>query len=290
MAGSPALLLLLSLGLCCTGAQGQRNTMEARFFNRNMKHPQEGQRLELECTPYNSDSGVSWVRQDKDGKLHFIVYISTFSRTTYPGNEKTSSQFEGSKQGNSFRLVVKNFRAQDQGIYFCITNINQMLHFSSGQPAFFPVTTTTAAPTTPTATTQSSQVTTEDISQHSPDTGINNKNTPHFCHEIVMWVNLLCACLLLLTAITITIMHCQSKSHPDTLQRFLEPHTTEHSPLLQGNGLSAHVAIAYPGHRECRKMLLKFLSRFSPSPSLLPEVFITFYATSKKNISSENLF
>ncbi|XP_010708900.1 T-cell surface glycoprotein CD8 alpha chain-like isoform X2 [Meleagris gallopavo] len=213
MAGSPALLLLLSLGLCCTGAQGQR--MEARFLNRNMKHPQEGQRLELECLHYERNRYplfLFWIRLDKDGRLHFIVscYQSYFA--TYYWGDKKSTQFDASLRDNTFRLVVKSFRAQDQGIYFCMNYINSVLHFSSGQPAFFPVTTTTAAPTTPTATTQSSQVTTEDISQHSPDTGINNKNTPHFCHEIVMWVNLLCACLLLLTAITITIMHCQRPS------------------------------------------------------------------------------
>ncbi|XP_052537391.1 T-cell surface glycoprotein CD8 alpha chain-like isoform X2 [Tympanuchus pallidicinctus] len=239
MAGSPALLLLLSLGLCCTGAQGQRNKMEARFLNRNLKHPQEGQQLELECLPYNRDSGVSWIRQDKDGKLHFIVYISVLSRTTYPGSKTTSLRYEASWTDYTYRLVVKSFTAQDEGTYFCTSNINQMLHFSSGQPAFFPVA-TTAAPTTHTATTQSSQVTKKDISwnsqdaaaehitptaitqrsqvttkdnsQQGPHAGTSNENTPRFYCKMVMWINLAVTGLLLLTAITITITHCQRPS------------------------------------------------------------------------------
>ncbi|XP_072190379.1 T-cell surface glycoprotein CD8 alpha chain-like [Excalfactoria chinensis] len=252
MAGSPALLLLLSLGLCCTSAQGQRNRIESRFLHGNMKHPQEGQQLELECPPNDRNISIFWIRQDKSGNLHFIVSSTPDSRTNFQGNKRTSSQFEAWWRGNTYRLVVKNFTTQDEGIYFCITNINQVLHFSSGQPTFFPVT-TRDSPTTSDVTNKSSQDTKRNSSQHGLDAGSSHENTPQFCHDTVIWVNLAGTCLLLLlTAITINIAHCPSKSHPDTLQSFLEPHTTEHSPLLQGMG-SLLIALTQPlaGHREC---------------------------------------
>ena len=112
--------------------------MAVRFFNRNMKHPQEGQRLELECLPYNRDTGIYWIHLDKDWNLHFIVSSTHSYSTTLQEGEKTSPNFVALWRGNSYRLVVKSFRAQDEGIYYCINYINPVLHFSSGQPAFFP--------------------------------------------------------------------------------------------------------------------------------------------------------
>ncbi|XP_019466923.1 T-cell surface glycoprotein CD8 alpha chain-like isoform X1 [Meleagris gallopavo] len=203
MAGSPALLLLLSLGLCCTGTQGQRDAFVVRFPNRRIIQPQEGQRLELDCWRNKTSWKVSWIRLDKDGNLHFILSVTHSHSSTMQEGEKTATNFEASWRRNSYRLVVKSFRAQDHGIYFCVSYINPGLHFSSGQPAFFPVTATKAAPTTPTAANHSSQDTMKDNSQQGPHAGTSNDNTPRFYCTMTMWVNLSCACLLLLTVITI---------------------------------------------------------------------------------------
>ncbi|XP_072190387.1 T-cell surface glycoprotein CD8 alpha chain-like [Excalfactoria chinensis] len=263
MAGSPALLLLLSLGLCCTGAQGQSDAVVVSF-NRNVKHPQQGQRLELECRTSRSTWGASWFRLDKDGNLHFIVSSNSPQNTFFHDYKRMSQRFEVSWRDSSNWLVVKSFTAQDQGIYFCVTSIYQVLHFSSGQPAFFPVT-TTAAPTTTTATTQRILVT-KNSSQHGLDAGTSNENNLNSSCDVFLWVRVAGTCLLLLTVIAITIMHHQkspvSQSHPDILQSFLEPHNTEHSLLLQGNGLSAdclHSAIACPGYRDVKRTALKIL-------------------------------
>uniref|UniRef100_A0A8C3CHK4 T-cell surface glycoprotein CD8 alpha chain n=1 Tax=Cairina moschata TaxID=8855 RepID=A0A8C3CHK4_CAIMO len=204
---SPALLLLLSLGLCCPGAQGQRITVTAKFYNSKSTHPQSGKSLELECTN-SQDSGVSWIRQDKAGTLHFIVYISALSKPTFAGNQMTSSRYGVSKSGRSYRLTVTSFKAQDEGIYFCTVNYNQVLYFSSGLPAFFPVTTTAAPVTSVSPTTQGSRVTKRDTSKE--------KKLNFFC-EIFIWIPLAAACLLLFIALVITIVLCQSKSHPKPL-------------------------------------------------------------------------
>nr|AAW63064.1 T cell antigen CD8 alpha chain [Cairina moschata] len=205
---SPALLLLLSLGLCCPGAQGQRITVTAKFYNSKSTHPQSGKSLELECTN-SQDSGVSWIRQDKAGTLHFIVYISALSKPTFEGNQMTSSRYGVSKSGRSYRLTVTSFKAQDEGIYFCTVNYNQVLYFSSGLPAFFPVTTTAAPVTSVSPTTQGSRVTKRDVCLQSHEAETSKEKKLNFFCEIFIWVPLAAACLLLFIALVITIVLCQ---------------------------------------------------------------------------------
>ncbi|NXW09263.1 CD8A protein, partial [Fregetta grallaria] len=207
MAGSPALLLLLALELCEYGQSGQRYTMTARFRDSSITHPQVGQRLELECLAAKEDSGVFWVRLDKGGTLHFIVFISSLPRTTFEGNERTSTRFEAMKDSRFYRLVVKSFTPQDEGNYFCLMNSNQMLYFSPGQPAFFPVI-TTAAPTTPAPTTQRG-ITEKDPCLKTPDPETSKEKELNFFCDIFIWVPLAGVCLLLLIALAVTIVLCQ---------------------------------------------------------------------------------
>ncbi|NXJ01208.1 CD8A protein, partial [Psophia crepitans] len=205
MTRSPALLLLLILGFCCPGIQGQGYEMKVRFRDSSIKHPRLGQRLELECLSAKEDSGVFWVHLDKGGTLHFIVFITSLRRTIFKGNSKTSTRYEATKDKSFYRLVVKSFTPQDEGQYFCIMNSNQMLFFSPGQPAFISVT-TTAAPTT--RTTQHG-ITEKDPCLKTLDPETSKEKEMNFFCDIFIWVPLAGACLLLLLALAVTIILCQ---------------------------------------------------------------------------------
>uniref|UniRef100_A0A8C3TYL0 Immunoglobulin V-set domain-containing protein n=1 Tax=Catharus ustulatus TaxID=91951 RepID=A0A8C3TYL0_CATUS len=124
---APALLLLLALGFCeYRHGVSPRDTTQLQL----------GQRLELECQT-DRNSGAFWIHKDKKGTLHFIVFISSTSRATFQ-NYRTATRFEASKHDTTYYLVVKSFTPQDEGNYFCVMNLNQMLFFSPGQPAFLP--------------------------------------------------------------------------------------------------------------------------------------------------------
>ncbi|XP_074396626.1 T-cell surface glycoprotein CD8 alpha chain [Zonotrichia albicollis] len=201
---SPALLLLLALGFCCPGIYGQKLEMKLRS-PKDMGQLRVGQKLELECHTDKSH-GASWIRQDSSGTLHFIVFFSSLSRPTFEGGQKTSTRFEASKDSTIYRLAVKSFTPQDQGSYFCVMTLNQMLHFSPGQRAFLPAT-TTVAPSTPAPTTQGSTTEEPNLTTADPE-GRTQGDLNFFCH-IFIWVPLAGACLLLLLALVITIVLCQ---------------------------------------------------------------------------------
>uniref|UniRef100_A0A8C3E0H3 Uncharacterized protein n=1 Tax=Corvus moneduloides TaxID=1196302 RepID=A0A8C3E0H3_CORMO len=134
---SPALLLLLTLGLC----EYRHGVVRSP---KDITQLRVGQRLELECQT-DKNSGAFWIHQDKSGTLHFIVFISSVSQTTLSRDQRTSPRFEASKHNSIYLLVVKSFTPQDEGNYFCMMNFNQMLFFSPGQPAFLPA----VSPTNP---------------------------------------------------------------------------------------------------------------------------------------------
>ncbi|NXG41805.1 CD8A protein, partial [Psilopogon haemacephalus] len=166
---------------------------------------QAGQQLELECLPHKEDSGAFWVRQDKSGTLHFIVFISHMNKATFEGSQKTSPRFQAEKVSRSYQLQVKSFQPQDEGNYFCLVISNQVLYFSRGLPAFLPATTTPAAATTQPGTTQ------QDPCPESPDTGRaagrgRAMAELSFSCDIFIWIPLAGACLLLLIALLVTVL------------------------------------------------------------------------------------
>ncbi|NXP51848.1 CD8A protein, partial [Heliornis fulica] len=138
MARSPALLLPLFLGFCCPGIHGQEYTVTIRFRDRSIKQPRLGQQLELECETNKEDSSMFWVRMDKSGTLHFIVFITSMSRTTFKEKTQTHTHFEAKKDGRFYRLVVKHLTPQNEGKYFCIMSSNKLLYFSPGHPVYLP--------------------------------------------------------------------------------------------------------------------------------------------------------
>ncbi|NXO13628.1 CD8A protein, partial [Oriolus oriolus] len=203
---SPALLLLLALGLCEYGHGAVQPLHRDRQSHNDITQLQVGQRLELECHT-ERDSGVFWIHQDKSGTLRFIVFVNSVSRATFSSDQRASpGHFEASKDNKIFRLVVKSFTPQDEGNYFCVMIFNQVLFFSHGQPAFLPVT-TTVAPSTPGPTPK--RGITADQNLKTPDPERRMQEELNFSCHIFIWVPLAGACLLLLIALVITIVLCQ---------------------------------------------------------------------------------
>ncbi|NXD96931.1 CD8A protein, partial [Chaetorhynchus papuensis] len=208
MDGSPALLLLLALGLCEYG-QGDG---EKRFMQyKTITHIQLGEQLNLKCHISGEDSGVVWVHQDNIETFKFIVFISPLSRATFVGKQKTSTHYEARKEDVFYHLVVKSFTQQDEGNYFCIKYIDKEMYFSRGQLAFLSAT-TVLAPTTPGPPTQCG-ISEKDSCLKTPDPDRRmQEDLGYFC-LVFLWVPLAGLCLLLLQLLAITIVLCRRKAH-----------------------------------------------------------------------------
>ncbi|NXS18197.1 CD8A protein, partial [Mystacornis crossleyi] len=192
---SPALLLLLALGLCEYG-HGASLGMKVRSPS-DITQLQVGQRLELECQT-DRDSGAFWIRQDKSGTLHFIVFINSMSRATFSRDQRTSPErFEAKKHNTIYQLVVKSFTPQDEGTYFCTMIFMQMLFFSPGQPAFLPGQ-------------QHLHPASLSPARMPPTSCPTQEDLDHFC-LVFLWVPLAGLCLLLLQLLAISIVLCRRR-------------------------------------------------------------------------------
>ncbi|KAG6925384.1 CD8a molecule [Chelydra serpentina] len=178
MARFISLLFFLSLSLCCCRSQSQGSKMSVRLHSGGSPLTLAAP-LELECVISGhglSDSGVSWMRQNRDSAPEFILFITSLGRVASTENGKPPARFKAKKESN-YRLTVTSFQEQDQGNYYCIVNHNQRLHFSSGIPLYLP--------------------------DKAPKKGMD------LSCDFYIWVPLASACLLLLIALLATITVCQ---------------------------------------------------------------------------------
>uniref|UniRef100_A0A8C5RIB0 Ig-like domain-containing protein n=1 Tax=Laticauda laticaudata TaxID=8630 RepID=A0A8C5RIB0_LATLA len=101
-------------------------------------------KVEFKCETDYTDTGVFWVLQGLNGKLHFITYVTSRSKEV----TGTLKGYKSIKTGSYYQLTIASFEENHEGTYFCVRHRNQKLLFSSGIPVHLPVKTTTVLPTT----------------------------------------------------------------------------------------------------------------------------------------------
>ncbi|XP_026535650.1 T-cell surface glycoprotein CD8 alpha chain [Notechis scutatus] len=196
------LLWFLGLILCCCYGS-QTDSIEISMIS---NPPQTFRtKVEFKCETY-TDSGVFWVLQELNGKLHFITYVTSRSREI----TGTLEGYKSIKTGSYYQLTIASFEEYHEGTYFCVHHRNQKLLFSSGIPVHLPVKTTTLPPTT----LQQISTTTKGLIKegikcpNSTDIVMTNTKSTMFSCELYIWVPLVGVSLLLLITLIIVISLC----------------------------------------------------------------------------------
>ncbi|XP_053217812.1 T-cell surface glycoprotein CD8 alpha chain [Podarcis raffonei] len=190
-----SLLWPIGLILCCWWPQA--NSMVQMKLTGDVPHASKTP-VELKCEASKMDVGVYWVRQNSDLSTHFILYMSSRSRSP----QETVRGYIASKSSDNYLLRIVSFGKEYEGIYFCLLFYNQVVHFSSGLKVYLPKATTIA----PQVSTPSERLTTTMGLPHSTASGPDDDVM--FRCDLYIWAPLAGGCFLLLVLLVITLSVC----------------------------------------------------------------------------------
>lgn len=118
--------LLLFPGFC----NSQGNRIKIKMIS---AHIQISENVEMECES-SLDAGIYWIHQDADNTLQSIVYVNSRGKLTPEG----CVDFIPTKSGTTYKLTVKKFQKEREGIYYCAAHQGQTLIFSSSLQVYLP--------------------------------------------------------------------------------------------------------------------------------------------------------
>ncbi|XP_051830359.1 T-cell surface glycoprotein CD8 alpha chain isoform X2 [Antechinus flavipes] len=208
-----SLLLPLALLLQPFGSQAQQGFRMNPTEKRDVR---QSEQVRLQCEALSSsNTGCSWLRQAPGALIPtFLLYISGGTNSVKLADGLDATKFAGEKVSPStYRLTVKDFRAQDQGYYFCVVTRNAIMYFSPFVAVFLPVKATTPAPkpkTTTLLTTIGSPIqNSANSGKCKPNASFQGTKVLDFSCDLYIWVPLTGVCVVLLLALIIAITICQ---------------------------------------------------------------------------------
>ncbi|XP_074053111.1 T-cell surface glycoprotein CD8 alpha chain-like [Macrotis lagotis] len=213
--GSPAAVrsLLLPLVLLLQPAGSQQQLQKFRMTPPEKRDARPAETVQLSCETLGvSQTGCSWLRLVPGARVPtFLLFISGSTGNVKVADGLNDGRLQGARaSGTVYTLTLKDFRAQDQGHYYCLLARNAALFFSPSVAVFLPVkATTTPAPktTTPLAFTNSSIQIPAGSERCKNSRPQGNKGLDFSC-DFYIWMPLTSICVVLLLALITTIIIC----------------------------------------------------------------------------------